>query len=121
MTALSAANSSKDREVLRGILGAHPRLGEKKQEDLSDLSRREQAGLNAGTGEGGKGEEEQDESLKKKREEETAELKRLNSVYEEKFPGLRYVYVMIFPWIHFFLRKKALYVYSALNNRVGYS
>ncbi|PGH36916.1 hypothetical protein GX50_00150 [[Emmonsia] crescens] len=91
MTALSAANSSKDREVLRGILGAHPRLGEKKQEDLSDLSRREQAGLNAGTGEGGKGEEEQDESLKKKREEETAELKRLNSVYEEKFPGLRYV------------------------------
>ncbi|PGH02276.1 hypothetical protein GX51_04716 [Blastomyces parvus] len=87
MTALSAANSSKDREVLHGILGAHPRLGEKKQENLSELSRREQAGLNANNGKG----EEQDASVRQKREEETAELKRLNSVYEEKYPGLRYV------------------------------
>ncbi|OJD24009.1 hypothetical protein ACJ73_04637 [Blastomyces percursus] len=85
MTALSATNSSKDREVLHGILGAHPRLGEKKQENLSELSRREQAGLNASKG------EEDDESVKQKGEEERAELKRLNSVYEEKYPGLRYV------------------------------
>ncbi|OJD15958.1 hypothetical protein AJ78_03827 [Emergomyces pasteurianus Ep9510] len=90
MTALSAENSSKDREVLHGILGAHPRLGEKKQESLSEMSRREQEGLNAGTGEGERVEGEQGEALKK-REEQTAELKRLNRVYEETFPGLRYV------------------------------
>ncbi|EEQ90039.1 uncharacterized protein BDCG_05159 [Blastomyces dermatitidis ER-3] len=87
MMALSAANSSKDREVLHGILGAHPRLGEKKQENLSELSRQEQAGLNASKGEG----EGQDESVNKRREEEAADLKKLNSVYEEKYPGLRYV------------------------------
>ncbi|OAX79531.1 hypothetical protein ACJ72_06151 [Emergomyces africanus] len=91
MTALSAENSSKDREVLHGILGAHPRLGEKKQESLSEMSRQEQAGLNAGTEEGGKSEEDGQGDGFKRREEETAELRRLNSVYEETFPGLRYV------------------------------
>ncbi|ODH53148.1 hypothetical protein GX48_00684 [Paracoccidioides brasiliensis] len=89
MTALSAANSSQDRKILHGILGAHPRLGEKKQASLSELSRQEQAGLNAGAGEEGK--KAQDENVRKKAEEEAAELKRLNDEYEEKFTGLRYV------------------------------
>ncbi|PGH05357.1 hypothetical protein AJ79_06826 [Helicocarpus griseus UAMH5409] len=91
VTALSAENSSQDIEILHGILGAHPRLGEKKQASLSELSRREQAGLNkragGGTNEGG----DEDENVRKKAEEEATELRRLNRVYEEKFPGLRYV------------------------------
>ncbi|QSS55286.1 OHCU decarboxylase superfamily domain-containing protein [Histoplasma capsulatum var. duboisii H88] len=91
MTALSAADSPKDREVLYSILRAHPRLGEKKQENLSELSRQEQAALNSGKEEGERGDEGRDESLKRKAEEETAELKKWNDLYEEKFPGLRYV------------------------------
>ncbi|KAK2804210.1 hypothetical protein FQN51_002299 [Onygenales sp. PD_10] len=97
MTALSAQNSTRDREVLRGILGAHPRLGERRKEGLSELSRREQGGLDGGVGvgvgvggteekKGGGGEEAEAEA-----EAEAAELRRLNGVYEEKFPGLRYV------------------------------
>lgn len=93
MTALSGADSPKDREVLYNILRAHPRLGEKKQENLSELSRQEQAALNAGREEGERGDEGRDESQKRKAEEETAELKKWNDLYEEKFPGLRYVYV----------------------------
>lgn len=77
MTALSAANSPQDKEILEGILGSHPRLGESSpaaKEHMSELSRKEQANLNKGEGEAEK-------------------LRTLNREYEEKFPGLRYVYV----------------------------
>ncbi|PYH89558.1 hypothetical protein BO71DRAFT_444510 [Aspergillus ellipticus CBS 707.79] len=76
MSALSAANSSKDRDVLAGILGSHPRLGQPKgapTEHLSELSKKEQANLNTGA------------------EEQAEKLKRLNAEYEDKFPGLRFV------------------------------
>lgn len=78
MSALSAANSSKDRDILVGILGSHPRLGQPKgapTEHLSELSKKEQANLNTGA------------------EEQAEKLKRMNAEYEEKFPGLRFVYV----------------------------
>ncbi|RAL06180.1 2-oxo-4-hydroxy-4-carboxy-5-ureidoimidazoline decarboxylase [Aspergillus ibericus CBS 121593] len=76
MSALSAANSSKDKEVLVGILGSHPRLGQPKgapTEHLSELSKKEQANLNSGA------------------EEQAEKLKALNAEYEQKFPGLRFV------------------------------
>ncbi|KAI1378455.1 Oxo-4-hydroxy-4-carboxy-5-ureidoimidazoline decarboxylase [Hypoxylon crocopeplum] len=61
---------------LHGILGSHPRLGEKKVE--SAQSRAEQAHLNASAGPG-------------EREEEATKLKALNEEYETRFPGMRYV------------------------------
>lgn len=79
MSALSAANSSKDRDILVGILGSHPRLGQPKgapTEHLSELSKKEQANLNTGA------------------EEQAEKLKRMNAEYEQKFPGLRFVYVL---------------------------
>lgn len=78
MTALSAANSPQDKEILEGILGSHPRLGESSpaaKEHMSELSRKEQANLN------------------KAGEEQAEKLRALNKEYEEKFPGMRYVYV----------------------------
>lgn len=82
MSALYAANSPRDKDVLEGILGSHPRLGESaaKKEHMSDLSRKEQANLNAGAEAEGEKEKEQ--------------LRALNQEYEGKFPGLRYVYVL---------------------------
>ena len=75
MSALSAANSPTDREVLFGILGSHPRLGRApvNPEHLSELSKKEQAQLNEGA------------------EEQAEQLRALNAEYEEKFPGLRFV------------------------------
>ncbi|KAL4866328.1 hypothetical protein BDV12DRAFT_187508 [Aspergillus spectabilis] len=76
MSALSAANSPADRDILVGILGSHPRLGQPKTaaaEHLSELSKKEQANLNTGT------------------EELAEKLRVLNAEYEEKFPGLRFV------------------------------
>ncbi|KAL2829995.1 Oxo-4-hydroxy-4-carboxy-5-ureidoimidazoline decarboxylase [Aspergillus cavernicola] len=79
MSALSAANSPADRDILVGILGSHPRLGQPKVaatgegEHLSELSRKEQAGLNTGAEELGE------------------RLRVLNGEYEERFPGLRFV------------------------------
>ncbi|KAL1874958.1 hypothetical protein Plec18167_005626 [Paecilomyces lecythidis] len=76
MTALSAANSPQDKEILEGILGSHPRLGESSpaaKEHMSELSRKEQANLN------------------KAGEEQAEKLRALNKEYEEKFPGMRYV------------------------------
>ncbi|KAI9718023.1 MAG: hypothetical protein M1812_004281 [Candelaria pacifica] len=70
LTELSESTSTSDTEWLEKILGAHPRLGEKKVD--SAQSRQEQAQL--GTG----GTEE-------------SELKRLNDDYEKTFPNLRYV------------------------------
>lgn len=60
------------KETLHAIIGAHPRLGEKK-ETLSTLSAAEQKNL-------------QDEG-----EETATKLRALNDEYEAKFPGLRYV------------------------------
>ncbi|KAK0609766.1 Oxo-4-hydroxy-4-carboxy-5-ureidoimidazoline decarboxylase [Bombardia bombarda] len=61
------------RTALHGILGSHPRLGEKKKETLSAQSKGEQAHLVGDS-------------------EEVAErLKELNKEYEDRFPGLRYV------------------------------
>ncbi|KAL4988509.1 Oxo-4-hydroxy-4-carboxy-5-ureidoimidazoline decarboxylase [Aspergillus falconensis] len=76
MSALSAANSPTDRDILVDILGSHPRLGQPKTaaaEHLSELSKREQANLNTGA------------------EEQAEKLRLLNAEYEEKFPGLRFV------------------------------
>ncbi|KAJ6113109.1 hypothetical protein N7512_008433 [Penicillium capsulatum] len=64
-----------DRNVLFGILGSHPRLGRApaNPEHLSELSKTEQAQLNAGA------------------EEQAEQLRALNAAYEQKFPGLRFV------------------------------
>lgn len=69
---LSESDSTSDTEWLDKILGAHPRLGEKKVE--SAQSQAEQAQLNTGS------------------QEEAGKLRLLNVEYEETFPGLRYVY-----------------------------
>jgi len=75
MSALSAVNSPTDRNVLFGILGSHPRLGRApaNPEHLSELSKKEQAQLNEGAGE------------------QAEKLRELNSEYEAKFPGMRFV------------------------------
>ncbi|EPE29532.1 hypothetical protein GLAREA_00692 [Glarea lozoyensis ATCC 20868] len=72
LTGLSESPSTSDTEWLDKILGAHPRLGEKKVESVQ--SQAEQAQLNTG-GEG-----------------EAAKLRSLNDEYEKTFPGLKYVY-----------------------------
>lgn len=77
MSALSATSDPREKEALYRILGAHPRLGASSpaaQAHLSELSRREQANINQST-------------------DEAARLSSLNAEYEEKYPGLRYVYV----------------------------
>lgn len=71
LTDLSESPSTSDTEWLDKILGAHPRLGEKKVE--SAQSQAEQAQLNTGG------------------EEEAAKLRNLNDEYEQAFPGLKYV------------------------------
>jgi hypothetical protein len=75
LTDLSESPSISDTEWLDKILGAHPRLGEKKVE--SAQSQAEQAQLNTGG------------------EEEAIKLRNLNVEYEKTFPGLRYVYVSL--------------------------
>jgi 2-oxo-4-hydroxy-4-carboxy--5-ureidoimidazoline (OHCU) decarboxylase len=72
LTELSESPSTSDTEWLDKILGAHPRLGEKKVD--SAQSQAEQAQLNTGG------------------EEEAAKLRSLNEEYEKAFPGLKYVY-----------------------------
>jgi 2-oxo-4-hydroxy-4-carboxy--5-ureidoimidazoline (OHCU) decarboxylase len=72
LTDLSESTSTSDTEWLDKILGAHPRLGEKKVE--SAQSKAEQAQLNTGG------------------VEEASKLRQLNEEYENTFPGLRYVY-----------------------------
>lgn len=65
------------------ILGSHPRLGRppaQVTEHLSELSRKEQANLNASAA-----------------EDQMERLSLLNHEYEEKFPGLRFVYVALSP------------------------
>ncbi|KAG7290082.1 hypothetical protein NEMBOFW57_000076 [Staphylotrichum longicolle] len=66
------AEDEEGRRRLYGILGSHPRLGEKRKEVvLSGFSAAEQRHLQQG------------------KEEEERELARLNREYEERFPGLR--------------------------------
>jgi len=72
LTDLSKSPFTSDTEWLDKILGAHPRLGEKKVE--SAQSQAEQAQLNTGG------------------EEEATKLRNLNEEYENAFPGLKYVY-----------------------------
>lgn len=74
LTDLLESASSSDTQWLDSILGAHPRLGEKKVD--SAQSRAEQAQLNTGG------------------ENEATQLKQLNEEYEAKFPSLRYVLVI---------------------------
>jgi hypothetical protein len=71
LTELAESASTSDTEWLESILGAHPRLGEKKID--SAQSRAEQAQLHDGQAE------------------EAAQLKALNEEYERAYPGLRYV------------------------------
>ncbi|CAG7929040.1 unnamed protein product [Penicillium olsonii] len=75
------ADSPTDRNVLFGILGSHPRLGRApaNPEHLSELSKKEQAQLNTGA------------------EEQAEKLSALNAEYEQRFPGLRFVYVGMRP------------------------
>ena len=72
---LAESQSKSDTEWLEKILGAHPRLGEKKVE--SAQSRAEQA------------------QLKEVEGSQVSELMTLNEEYERQFPGLRYVYVTL--------------------------
>ena len=71
LTDLADSTSTSDKHWLDAILGAHPRLGEKKVD--SEQSRTEQAQLNVGNAE------------------ELQRLTNLNEEYEQSFPGLRYV------------------------------
>lgn len=75
LSALFQSTSTSDTEWLDAILSAHPRLGEKKVDNLSEASRIEQARLQGGAAEEGE------------------RLRALNEEYERTFPGLRYVYV----------------------------
>lgn len=76
LAALAASTSPADAATLAEILSSHPRLGENKVD--SEQSRREQAQLQAGA------------------DDEREKLANLNAEYEERFPGLRYVYVPCF-------------------------
>ncbi|KAI9837238.1 MAG: hypothetical protein M1819_000312 [Sarea resinae] len=71
LTELLDSPSTSDADWLVKILGAHPRLGEKKVD--SAQSKAEQARLNS------------------ENESETEELRKLNDEYEQRFLGLRYV------------------------------
>ncbi|KAL2048264.1 hypothetical protein N7G274_000175 [Stereocaulon virgatum] len=68
---LAESTSTSDTQWLESILGAHPRLGEKKID--SAQSKEEQAQLSSG------------------QEKEKEELSEMNTLYEQTFPGLRYV------------------------------
>lgn len=80
LSALAESTSTSDTAWLEAILASHPRLGEKKVE--SQLSRMEQAAMVKASG---------DARSEEEVEEERRVLGELNSMYEEKFPGLRYV------------------------------
>ncbi|KMP08967.1 hypothetical protein CIRG_08649 [Coccidioides immitis RMSCC 2394] len=92
LISLASSKAPDDRTVLLDILGSHPRLGEKapasrsaeseaskgqEERPLSEFSKAEQANLSMAGQHG------------------TAQhLSLLNREYEEKFPGLRYVYAV---------------------------
>lgn len=76
-----ADHDSDEEKKLVEILGAHPRLGAKKVDSVLSRMEQERAGLNT------------DQGASAAQEEEARLLAQLNKEYEEKFPGLRYVYV----------------------------
>ena len=71
LTDLADSSSTSDSKWLESILGAHPRLGEKKIDSTQSKAEQAQLALDDGTG--------QDK------------LSELNALYERTFPGLRYV------------------------------
>lgn len=73
-----ADKTSEEEKKIVSILGAHPRLGAKKVESALSRMEQERAGMKASS----EGETEEEKMLRE-----------LNAEYEEKFPGLRYVYV----------------------------
>jgi hypothetical protein len=77
-----------DHKWLDAILGAHPRLGEKKVD--SAMSRQEQAAMKAAESSTKSSDQSQAEA-----EAIAQKLAVLNKQYEEAFPGLRYVYVHV--------------------------
>lgn len=83
-SALLYSDLESDQKWLDIILGAHPRLGEKKVD--SALSRQEQAAMKAAESGSSSGRQTQTNS-----EDVAAKLADLNRRYEEAFPGLRYV------------------------------
>ena len=84
LTGLLDSDLESDQKWLIAILGAHPRLGEKKVD--SALSRQEQAAMKAAESASGSIDQSQAdvEAIAQK-------LADLNTRYEEAFPGLRYV------------------------------
>lgn len=89
LKSLSMSQSSTDKQILMKILGSHPRLGrppptsnsdnnKMAAEPLSELSRKEQKNLNTTTP-----------------DKQAELLSLLNHEYEQKFPGLRFVYVVL--------------------------
>lgn len=98
---LSASQLSTDKQILKKILGSHPRLGRppptsnsdgskatEEPESLSELSRKEQENLHTTAP-----------------DEQVELLSLLNHEYEQKFPGLRFVYVVPSPVYSLALRK----------------
>lgn len=71
LTDLAESSSTSDSKWLESILGAHPRLGEKKIDSAQSTAEQAQLALDPETG--------QDR------------LAELNTLYERTFPGLRYV------------------------------
>ena len=71
LTHLAESSSTSDSKWLESILGAHPRLGEKKIDSTQSKAEQAQLALDAG-------------NVQDK-------LSELNALYEQTFPGLRYV------------------------------
>lgn len=95
LSALSTTNDPHQKQTLYGILGSHPRLGAASpaaQAGLSELSRREQANINSSTTTGNE----------QAAADQAARLSALNKEYEERYPGLRYVYDSPSPSFFFF-------------------
>jgi hypothetical protein len=86
-TALLESDLESDQKWLNTILGAHPRLGEKKVE--SAMSRAEQAAMKAA--EGGTSGHATGGQSSGDAEDVARRLVELNAQYEATFPGLRYV------------------------------
>lgn len=87
-------NEGEKKRQLEGILGSHPRLGEKKVD--SALSRLEQAKMVAASSSSPSSSStttvvQQDQQQQQQQQDEATMLKHLNEEYERTFPGLRYV------------------------------
>ncbi|KAI5811093.1 Oxo-4-hydroxy-4-carboxy-5-ureidoimidazoline decarboxylase [Peziza echinospora] len=78
---LNISENTQDQGKLLEILAAHPRLGEKDVESV--MSRMEQRAMKQSEDRGTVDLEEEERIAR--------ELERLNKVYEETFPGMRYV------------------------------